>query len=211
MKLDTVLAQAGQIDISLAEGIQMGLLVIIILVLGRIASHLGKKAMNLVGEALVGEGNEVAHIDLQIGHKWGPVGIAFAYALATARRWHTNLLAVLEPNLPVVPFTVMIPKVTMEKTAQVMQMFGTAQKAVADAVSDCVAAGIIPELEAHSLRIVVAVFIHKEATNDQKIYDFNYEATKQAIENAMRGKQTVRGMLRGRKEAKHPFNKATSA
>jgi len=28
----------------------------------------------LIGEALVGEGNEVAHIDLVIGPKEGPVG-----------------------------------------------------------------------------------------------------------------------------------------
>lgn len=36
-----------------------------------------------IGEALSGEGNEVAHIDLLIGDKDGPVGQAFANALAT--------------------------------------------------------------------------------------------------------------------------------
>ena len=35
-----------------------------------------------VGEALVGDGNEIAHIDLLIGSKDGPVGDAFANALA---------------------------------------------------------------------------------------------------------------------------------
>ena len=53
-----------------------------------------------IGEALVGEGNEIAHIDLLIGSKNGPVGVAFANALANQSHGHSNLLAVLEPNLP---------------------------------------------------------------------------------------------------------------
>ena len=56
-----------------------------------------------VGEALVGEGNEVAHIDLIIGDKSGPAGTAFAIALANQSKGHSNLMAVLEPNLLVKP------------------------------------------------------------------------------------------------------------
>ena len=52
-----------------------------------------------IGEALEGEGNEVAHIDLMIGDKDGPVGAAFAHALANQNQGHSNLLAVLAPNL----------------------------------------------------------------------------------------------------------------
>lgn len=66
-----------------------------------------------VGEALVGDGNEVAHIDLLIGDKSGPVGVAFANALANQSKGHSNLLAVLAPNLAVKPSTVMITKVTI--------------------------------------------------------------------------------------------------
>ena len=54
----------------------------------------------LVGEALVGEGNEVSHIDLLIGSKDGPVGVAFANALANQSAGHSNLLAVLAPISP---------------------------------------------------------------------------------------------------------------
>jgi hypothetical protein len=56
-----------------------------------------------VGEALAGEGNEVAHIDLLIGDKEEPVGAAFADALARQSHGHTNLLAVLTPDLAVKP------------------------------------------------------------------------------------------------------------
>jgi len=51
------------------------------------------------GEALTGDGNELAHIDLLIGSKSGPVGAAFASAFTTESEGHTNLLAVVTPNL----------------------------------------------------------------------------------------------------------------
>ena len=97
-----------------------------------------------IGEALVGEGNEIAHIDLLIGKKTGPVGAAFANALANQSAGHTNLLAVLTPNLIAKPATVLITKVTIKGMKQAVQMFGPAQYAVAKAVADCVAEGTIP-------------------------------------------------------------------
>ena len=89
-----------------------------------------------IGEALVGEGNEVAHIDLLIGDKDGPVGVAFANALSDQKAGHSNLLAVLEPNLAVKPATVMITKVTIKGARQAVQVFGPAQKGGADAVAE---------------------------------------------------------------------------
>ncbi|HEX4147815.1 MAG TPA: formaldehyde-activating enzyme [Pirellulales bacterium] len=157
-----------------------------------------------VGEALVGEGNEIAHIDLLIGDKTGPVGVAFANALARQSEGHSNLLAVLTPNLAVKPSTVLITKVTIKGAKQAVQMFGPAQSAVAKAVADSVAAGVIPKNKAEDLVIVCGVFIHWEAQDDKKIYDFNYEATKQAIASAMSGKPTADEMLAG-KDSKHPF------
>ncbi len=158
-----------------------------------------------VGEALAGEGNEIAHIDLLIGDKEGPVGVAFANALARQSAGHTNLLAVLTPNLAVKPSTVMITKVTIQGMKQAVQMFGPAQAAVAKAVADSVAAGVIRKDEAESLVIVCGVFIHPQAEDDKKIYEFNYQATKMAIANAMNGKPTVDEMLAGKDQASHPF------
>lgn len=158
-----------------------------------------------VGEALVGEGNEIAHIDLLIGDKQGPVGVAFANALARQSEGHTNLLAVLTPNVAVKPSTVLITKVTIKGMKQAVQMFGPAQAAVAKAVADSVAAGVIPEGKAEDLVIVCGVFIHPAAEDNKKIYDFNYEATKQAIEAAMKGKPTAAEMVAAKDTAKHPF------
>lgn len=159
----------------------------------------------LVGEALVGEGNEIAHIDLMIGTKTGPVGVAFANALSNQSAGHTNLLAVLAPNQAIKPATVMITKVTIKGLKQAVQMFGPAQKAVAKAVADSVAAGTIPAAKAEDLVIVCGVFIHPAAADDAKIEKYNYEATKLAIENAMTGKPSAAEMVSGKDAAKHPF------
>ena len=158
-----------------------------------------------IGEALVGEGNEVAHIDLLIGDKAGPVGVAFANALARQSEGHTNLLAVLTPNLAVKPATVMITKVTIKGMRQAVQMFGPAQEAVAKAVADAVSDGVIPKDQCEDLVIVCGVFIAPNAADDKKIYDYNYEATKLAIANAMSGKPTADEMLAGKDGNAHPF------
>src|SRR5246127_3027837 len=121
-----------------------------------------------IGEALAGDGNEVAHIDLLIGSKDGPVGQAFANALARQSEGHSNLLAVLTPNLLAKPATVLITKVTIKGAKQAVQMFGPAQAAVAKAVADSVAEGVIPKSEADNLVIVCGVFIHWEAKDQTK-------------------------------------------
>jgi len=158
-----------------------------------------------IGEALDGDGNEIAHIDLMIGSKDGPVGVAFANALSNQSDGHTNLLAVLAPNVAVKPSTVMITKVTIKGMKQVVQMFGPAQAAVAKAVADSVGDGTIPKDQADDLVVVCGVFIHPEAEDNEKIYNYNYSATKMAITNAMGNKPSADEMLAEKDSAAHPF------
>ena len=159
-----------------------------------------------IGEALVGDGNEVAHIDLLIGPKNGPVGSAFTNALADQKAGHSSLLAVLEPNLICKPATVLITKVTIKGAKQAVQMFGPAQAAVAKAVSDSVASGVIPKHLADTFCIVCGVFIHWDAKDDVKIFQNNYEATKLSIARAMKGEPTIDEILQKRESVKHPFS-----
>jgi 5,6,7,8-tetrahydromethanopterin hydro-lyase len=159
-----------------------------------------------IGEALAGDGNEIAHIDLLIGSKDGPVGTAFATALASQTAGHSNLLAVLAPNLLCKPATVMITKVTIKGAKQAVQMFGPAQAAVAKAVADSVAAGVIPARDADTLVIVCGVFIHWLAADDTKIYNYNYEATKLAIARAMKNEPKIEEITAKKDTAKHPFS-----
>jgi len=159
-----------------------------------------------IGEALVGEGNEIAHIDLMIGSKDGPVGAAFANALANQKQGFSNLLAGV-PNAICKPAAVMITKVTIKGANQAVQMFGPAQKAVGMAVLDSVAAGVIPKSEVENLVLVVGVFIHWDAKDNDKIYKFNHEATKLAIQRAMRGEPKIDEVLSKKDTLTHPFYK----
>ena len=161
--------------------------------------------MSKVGEALVGEGKEIAHIDLIIGDRGGAVEQAFMTSLAMPRVGHTPLLAVLEPNLPCKPSTLMINKVTIKNASQALLMFGAAQAAVAKAVMDCVEEGTIPKEKANDMYIIVSVFIEWDAEDKKKIYDYNYEAVKLAIERAMANEPKVGDVLAKKGEAKHPF------
>jgi 5,6,7,8-tetrahydromethanopterin hydro-lyase len=159
-----------------------------------------------IGESLVGEGNEIAHIDLLIGSKDGPVGTAFANALANQSAGHTNLLAVVAPNLICKPATVMVTKVTIKGMKQAVQMFGPAQAAVARAVADSTAANVIPQHLAENFVIVCGVFIHPQAADDNKIYQYNYAATKEAIQRAMTGEPKVADITANKEKVKHPFS-----
>ncbi len=138
-----------------------------------------------VGEALYGEGNDVAHVDLIIGPRGSPAETAFCNTLTNQKRGVNGLLAVLAPNMMAKPATVMFNKVDIKNAKQAVQMFGPAQCGVAQAVADSVKEGLIPIGEANDLFICVGVFIHWDAADDNKIQDWNYEATKLALKRAI--------------------------
>ncbi len=163
-----------------------------------------------IGESLVGDGNEVAHIDLIIGSKSGPAGAAFVNALSNQKDGFSTLLAVVTPNLPAKPDTILFNKVTIKGAKQAVQMFGPAQAAVARAVVDSVEAGVIPQGKLDDYCVLVGVFIHWEAADDAKIQDYNYRATKESIERAVRGEPRASEVVRRRNEVKHPFAAAST-
>jgi len=140
--------------------------------------------MYLIGEALIGEGSELAHVDLIVGDKNGPVGMEFANALSQLSAGHTPLLAVVRPNLLTKPATVVIPKVTLKNEGQVNQMFGPVQAAVAKAVADAVEEGLFGDININDICILASAFLHPSAKDYNRIYRYNYGATKLAISRA---------------------------
>jgi 5,6,7,8-tetrahydromethanopterin hydro-lyase len=159
-----------------------------------------------LGESLVGGGNEIAHIDLIIGSKSGHAGAAFANALANNKDGFTTLLAVVAPNLPAKPDTLLFNKVTIKGAKQAVQMFGPAQAAVARAVVDSVESGVIPRDRVDDICILVGVFIHWDAADDDKIFEYNYQATKESIQRALAGKPTIDEVIARAKTEKHPYS-----
>ena len=159
----------------------------------------------LIGEALMGEGTEVAHIDLLIGDKEGPIGQAFANGLSNLSAGHTPLLAVIRPNLPPKPHTLLVPKVTVKNMEQTAKIFGPAQAAVAKAVADSVEEGIIPEDKVDEWVIICSVFIHPQAKDYRSIYHYNYGATKLALKRALENYPSLKKIMYDKDRAKHPI------
>ncbi len=157
-----------------------------------------------VGEALIGDGEEIAHIDLMIGDKSGPVGMAFTNALSQMSAGHTPLFAVIRPNLPVKPSTVVVPKVTVRNMKEAEKVFGPAQSAIAKAIADSVEEGVIPEDKAEELVVIVSVFLHPHADDYNKIYRYNYGATKLALKRAMDGFPDIKKVLYEKDRSRHP-------
>ena len=160
----------------------------------------------LVGESLVGDGNEVAHIDLLMGPRGSAAETAFCHALTNNKDGFTSLLAVVAPNLATKPNTVLFNKVTIKGAKQAVQMFGPAQHAVAMAVADSVEDGTIPKDEADDIFICVGVFIHWEANDDQKIHDYNYQATRESIQRAVAGTPSAATVVEQKGKVHHPFS-----
>jgi bifunctional enzyme Fae/Hps len=159
----------------------------------------------LIGEALMGDEPELAHIDLLIGDKDGPVGTAFASGLAQLSAGHTPLLSVIRPNLPPKPATLIVPKVTVKNMEQAAAIFGPAQNAVAKAVADSVAEGVIPKAEVENLVVIASVFIHPQARDYDAIYRYNYGATKLAVKRAMEGFPDIDTVLFEKDRSTHPI------
>jgi bifunctional enzyme Fae/Hps len=168
-------------------------------------AEMPQKYTYLIGEALVGEGNEVAHIDLLIGNKEGPVGEAFAAGLSNLSVGHTPLLAVIRPNLPPKPHTLLVPKVTVKNLKDANKIFGPAQAAVAKAVADAVEEGVIPKDKVDDWVIICSVFVHPQAGDYRKIYHYNYGATKMALKRALAKYPSLDKVFYDKDRARHPI------
>ncbi len=159
----------------------------------------------LIGESLLGEGNEVAHIDLMIGDKNGPIGQAFANGMTQLSAGHTPVLAVIRPNLPPKPHTLIVPKVTIKNMEDTGKIFGPAQAAVAKAIADSAEEGVIPANKLDEWVIICSVFIHPKATDFRKIYQYNYGATKMALKRALKQYPTLEKIIYEKDRSKHPI------
>jgi 4-hydroxy-tetrahydrodipicolinate synthase len=158
-----------------------------------------------VGEALAGEGAEVAHIDLMVGAKDGPVSEAYARAKANPTPGHEPLVAILEPNVLVKPVTLMVPTVTIKNMRQASMVYGPAQTGVAKAVADSLADGTVPREAAEDLVIIANVFVHPSAVDRQRVYINNYKAMRHALRKAVEGRPSVDEVLENKDRSRHPF------
>jgi bifunctional enzyme Fae/Hps len=140
-----------------------------------------------------------------IGDKDGPVGHAFANGMTNLSAGHTPLLAVIRPNLPPKPHTLIVPKVTVKNMADTGKIFGPAQAAVAKAIADSTEEGIIPREHLDDWVIICSVFIHPQATDYRRIYQYNYGATKMALQRALKNYPSYEKIIYEKDRSKHPI------
>lgn len=159
------------------------------------------------GEALVDpDSNEVAHIDLLIGEVDGPVGKAYAEALARPSKDREALQVILEPNMAVKPPTIIVPTVPVRGMRDASFVYGPAQEAVAKAVAMSVADGILPETD--ELVMIANVFVHPSASRRRRVYINNLKAMRHAIRKAMEGRPTAREAAENARSSRHPFRES---
>jgi 5,6,7,8-tetrahydromethanopterin hydro-lyase len=116
-----------------------------------------------------------------LGSRDGPVGTAWATALATPRAGHASFVVVARPNMPVKPPTLFVNKAEIREETHGHLHWGAAQAAVAQGVLDAVADGTIPQGEVDDLALIAAVWIDWAANDEERVFANNLEATRAAL------------------------------
>jgi len=156
-----------------------------------------------VGEAFVGEGAEAAHLNTVLGVRDGPVGTAWATALATPRAGHAAFLTVVQPGIAAKPPTLFVNKAALESETHSNLTWGAAQAGLAAGVMDAVANGVIERALIDELLLIAAVWVAPRATNADAVYSNNREATRLAL---LAGKNRMPNVEEALKAAQSPFN-----
>jgi 5,6,7,8-tetrahydromethanopterin hydro-lyase len=165
----------------------------------------------LVGESFVGDGAEAAHINTVLGHRSGPVGVAWATALATPRAGHTPFVAVIQPGIPVKPLTLFVNKAPVAGDEHATLTWGAAQAGVASGVADAVADETINAADADDLLLIAAVWVNPEAKDADLVYANNRAAAKAALQAGVAGAPTVDQVLEARDRPGNPYFTLTHA
>jgi 5,6,7,8-tetrahydromethanopterin hydro-lyase len=162
----------------------------------------------LIGESYIGEGAEAAHVNTVFGERSGPVGVAWATALATPSAGHTPFVAVVIPGLPVKPMTLFVNKAAIAGDEHGTLTWGAAQAGVAGGVADAVSDGIISEDDADQNLIIAAVWVNPAARDADLVYVNNRTATREALRAGVEGMPHVAEALVARNRPFNPFYSA---
>lgn len=158
-----------------------------------------------IGESYIGEGMEAAHVNTVLGERSGPVGTAWASALATPSRGHAPFLAVIRPGLPVQPPTLFVNKATIAGERHAEMTWGAAQAGVAAGVADSVAEGTITPEWIGELVLIAAVWVNPNAADAKAVFENNRRATRRALRAGSRGAPELEKVLDAREDPWNPF------
>jgi 4-hydroxy-tetrahydrodipicolinate synthase len=156
-----------------------------------------------VGEGFAGPPfSEIAHIDLLLGKKDGPVGRALARALDEPRPGHE--LVIINKR----PLTMLVPTVTVRGAKAKQLVYEEAADGVNLAIEHAVAHHNLPEALLDDICLIANVFVHPAASIRQRVKINNYKAMRGAIRKALEGRPTLRELVAEKEAARHPFRYA---
>lgn len=161
--------------------------------------------MYLVGEGFTGNGGEAAHVNTVLGDRDGPVGAAFATALATPSAGHAPFLVVAQPGLAVQPPTLFVNKARIEGDAHARMTWGPAQAGVAGGVIDALTEGILAEPDIIGVVLVCAVWVDPAARDAVLVCANNRHATLDALRAGAVGYPPAVDVLAARDRVWNPF------
>ena len=146
-------------------------------------SRLGVGERFSIGEGFAGDGANAAHVNTMLGAKNGPVGTAWATALATPRAGHAAFVVVAAPNVPVKPMTLFVNKATVEaeNVRHARLTWGAAQAGVAAGVINAHRKGVVRADDADEVVLVAAVWVNPDADDEEAVYENNAAATLAAL------------------------------
>jgi 5,6,7,8-tetrahydromethanopterin hydro-lyase len=134
-----------------------------------------------LGEGFAGHGADAAHVNTVFGRRDGPVGIAWASALASPSAGHVPFVAVVRPNLPVVPFTLFVPKAAVAGDRHGRLTWGAAQAGLAAGVGDALVSGDVPSVNTADHVLIAAVWVDPSAADEEAVFANNRTATAAAL------------------------------
>ena len=158
-----------------------------------------------IGESFIGDGAEAAHINAVLGRRDGPVGTAWATALATPSQGHTPFVAVVRPGLPAKPMTIFVNKAPIASPEHGTLTWGAAQAGVASGAADAVAGGLIEVADCDHLLLIAAVWVNPDASDAELVYANNRAATLAAIRAGLDGLPRVSDVLAARHLPSNPY------
>lgn len=145
---------------------------------------------------------ELAHVDLLLGVREGPVGRAIARALDEPRPSHEVRVVNERPR------TLLVPTVTVRTKKQAGHVYDDAVRGINLAIEASVEDGSLPEGDLDDLAMIANVFVHPAAANRKRIEFNNYKAMRAAIRKAIEGRPTLEELLNEKEAARHPFRYA---
>ncbi|OQY24610.1 MAG: hypothetical protein B6I34_03375 [Anaerolineaceae bacterium 4572_32.1] len=156
-----------------------------------------------VGEGFAGPPfSELAHIDLLIGLKNGPVGRAVERSLKEGRPDHE--LKIINER----PRTLLVPTVTVRGAKAARLVYEEAAAGVNLAIEHSIEQGFLPEALLDEICLIANVFVHPAAAIPRRIKINNYKAMRGAVRKAIEGRPTVEELIREKTAARHPFRYA---